>query len=330
MRRPRLRPHHLRERRHVRREVERSRREPATARCTASASKRSTATGSAPAPRSCAARFLAPRDGPHLVARRDQPAHRRRPITPVAPVRNTFIAAPPASSGRLAPDALRATRPFDHCWPSGRRADTRAQLLPPRLVGLVHHRVDRARHRVLTGRPGRRARGGGSRRTGTRARSPSIASTTSSTRDLGRRAGRAGTRPAGPAPTRAARPGSSPGGAWPGRPPGTPWYSASRAVGSDCVRARGTRGAPPQCDPPLDAFRELHNPDTKYPSYGSQARSRRVNAPSAGVLALVEAGGSGRSGRCGRPRRRARPRRSRRRGPTGRSPRRAPTHSPTG
>ena len=112
-------------------------------------------------------RLLPPRDGPHLVARLDEPVHRRRTDHPgrsrhehahvtnsfLSPFRGSHIIAPtPASTARRP----RATSPaHPHCADHQVGEGHGAQLGSPRLVGAVHHRVDRARHPVLT----RRARG---------------------------------------------------------------------------------------------------------------------------------------------------------------------------
>ena len=82
--------------------------------------------------------------------------------------------------------------------------------------------------------------------------------------DLGRAGARAGSRPADPSPFRSTPARRATGGAWRGRPTGTPWYSASSAAGS---AASGGSAASSVHDvhAPLDAVRHPHNTDITCP-----------------------------------------------------------------
>ena len=110
------------------------------------------------------ARHRAPRAPPRAAR-----ATVGRPTTPVAPVtkhRQFSHVTPPASTRCPSPSPVGDA--------SGSRLRTRSaivtasQLGAPRCVGLVHHHMDRARDPVLTRRAGRSAPGAGSRCRGTR------------------------------------------------------------------------------------------------------------------------------------------------------------------
>ena len=182
----------------------RSRRGPRPRRATASASNRSTDDGLGPA---TARRGRGPLGtGPRHVTSCPAATSARtagRPTTPVAPVTNTVHAI--ARPGHR--DLLAATRcPLERrAWtaryitPSrrGRRRSTRGELGPPRRVGPVHDAwIPHGTRYSRAGRPvGPARRISVHRNAGS---SPSIASTTSSTRDLVGGPRRGGTRHAGP------------------------------------------------------------------------------------------------------------------------------------
>ena len=244
---------------------------PAVAAFTASASKRSTSTGSAPAARSSSA-FASPRA--HARARGGRP--RRDGARPGGRARRSpgdeqrrghrehllNHAAPSPASRRPArcPWATRRARP----WSTRSAIDVSRELAraTPRRPGSSTAWIE---HGTRYSRAGRAARtpapdlGAPERRL-----TPSIASTTSSIVIVGRRAGPAGSHRAGPA-TDSRIPARDMACRCLARyAVGTPWNSASRPAGS-AVPAGSTASSAAQWTPHSTPSESFITPDSNYP-----------------------------------------------------------------